>query len=425
MSYLPSIKSSFNIYKSLLKNNRNFRFLWFGEIISHLGDWFNLIAIMSLLMDLTGKAETASIILILRSLPYFLLGPLAGVIADRFPKKVVMIVADLARALVVLAFLLVKRPEDIWIIYWVTGIEVSISAFFTPAKSAVIPDIVSSHEVLPANAISSATWSSMLTLGAVAGGAVSVFLGRDATFILNSISFLFSAYFILKVKVPHSTLPSSPLTLGHAWKKYIEGINYLKKHRDSMAYCLVKSGWGLAGGGVLVLLSFYGQKYYQVNGSTDAGIAILYASRGIGTALGPLLIKPSQTNTTEFLKKWIGYSFLIGALFFALFGWTRNIWIACLALLISNAGTSILWVFSTSLLQLTTPADIRGRVFATEWAFFTIMMSISSYVTGYGLDRLNSNPSSIVYIISLLIFLPGLIWWVYFTRRDTKIKRNT
>src|SRR5215216_185206 len=189
-------------YAELLRNNHNFRRLWVGRIVSQTGDWFNSVALFTLLLSLTGSGEAIGYILILKLLPTFFVGPLAGVVADRFNRKTIMIVTDILRGLFVLGFLLVRSPEQVWIVYAIAAVEVVLSTFFEPAESAAVPTIVSPGELLSANALSGASWSVTLAFGAALGGLVTGAFGRDTAFVIDALSFFVSAAYISTVRVP-------------------------------------------------------------------------------------------------------------------------------------------------------------------------------------------------------------------------------
>src|SRR6266403_3192538 len=157
-------------YGELLRVNRNFRYLWLGQVVSQMGDWFDTIAVYTIALRLTGSSRSVALIMVARFLPTVVLGPGAGVIADRFSRRSIMIASDIMRAIVVLGFLFVRRPDQMWRVYVLTVLQLTFSAFFEPAKTAVIPSIVSDRELVSANAIASVTWSAMLTLGAAMGG---------------------------------------------------------------------------------------------------------------------------------------------------------------------------------------------------------------------------------------------------------------
>nr|MDQ3824046.1 MFS transporter [Actinomycetota bacterium] len=177
----------------LLRRNREFRLLWLGQVVSQLGDWFNTIAVMTLVLRLTGSGRAVGLIFVTRFLPSVFAGPLAGVVADRFNRRSVMIWSDVLRALVVLGFLFVRRADQLWLVYVLTVMQLALSTFFEPAKTAAIPSIVARRELVSANAISSVTWSVMLTLGAAVGGLITGWVGTDASFVLDSLTYLASA----------------------------------------------------------------------------------------------------------------------------------------------------------------------------------------------------------------------------------------
>src|SRR5262245_31067329 len=161
-----------NPYVAVLRTNRNFRLLYIGQTISQLGDWFNTVAVFGLLLDLTGSATAVAWMMIVQFLPVALVGPLAGVVVDRLDRRRLMIAADVVRGLLILCLLLVRTREQVWLAYVVMGLTMAASAFFEPARTATIPNVTSPPELLPANALASATWSAMLAVGASIGGIV-------------------------------------------------------------------------------------------------------------------------------------------------------------------------------------------------------------------------------------------------------------
>src|SRR5215471_13856198 len=187
---------SLGSYGRLIRTNRNFRRLWIAQIVSEIGDWFYTLSIYTLLLQLTGRAGSVALALVLQVLPQTLAGPTAGVVNDRVRRKQVMIMADLVRVVVVLSMLLVRSRSTVWLVYPLLLAETTMAAFFEPARSAVIPNIAESGDVLVANTLSSATWSVNLMVGASVGGLVAAFLGRNAAFALNALSFLVSALLI-------------------------------------------------------------------------------------------------------------------------------------------------------------------------------------------------------------------------------------
>jgi MFS family permease len=404
-------------YLELLRGNRDFRHLWLGQVVSQLGDWFDTIALYTLVLALTGSGRAIGLVLVARFLPSFIVGPLSGVVADRFSRRRVMIVSDLLRAVVVLGFLFVRRADQMWLVYVLTVLQLLFSTFFEPAKTAAIPSIVAPRELLSANAISSVTWSVMLTLGAAVGGLVTGWFGTDAAFVLDSVTYLASAVLVWSVRFPKvRERVKSKLTVGRALgiTDSLEGARYVLKRPRVFALLMVKPAWGL-GGGILALLAVFGEKIFPVGGKAATGIGVLYAARGIGTAIGPLAARRFAGETRAQMQTAIGLAFILGGIFYMAFGRATGFATALLFLLIAHMGGSILWVFSTVLLQRTVEDQFRGRVFAAELALLTLTMAASNYVTGEMLDRFGLSPRAVTVGMGLLFLIPGALWFV--TRR--------
>jgi MFS family permease len=406
-------------YIELLRNNKNFRRLWTGQFISQTGDWFNSVALFTLMLSLTGSGEAVGYILILKLLPTFFIGPLAGVAADRFNRKTIMIVSDVARGLSVLGFLLVKTPDQVWIVYALTVVQVVLSTFFDPARSAATPSIVSRGELISANALSGASWSVTLALGAALGGVVTDAFGRDTAFIIDSASYFISALFILMMRFPASAGgraqaaqgKSSKLSLAGATglRDLIEGWRYLRRNPRVMAVLLVKSGWGL-GGGVLLLLTVFGKQIFPIGRGGSTSIGLLYAARGVGALVGPMIASLFTGRSPRVMRRVIAIAFFIAAAFYLLFAHAPTLAFAALFAVGAHAGGSIQWVYSTALLQMSVPDRFLGRVFALELAMLTLTMSLSTYFTGWGIDHAGLSPRQMATILGVAFLVPGVAW---------------
>src|SRR2546426_4536374 len=401
-------------YATLLRGNRGFRFLWLGQVVSQMGDWFDTIAVYTIALRLTGSGRAVALIMVARFLPSVIMGPLSGVIADRFSRRSIMITADLLRAVVVMGFLLVRRPDQMWLVYMLTVLQLAFSAFFEPAKTAAIPSIVSGRELLAANAIASVTWSVMLTLGAAIGGFVAGWFGTNAAFVLDSLSFVASALLIASVHFPKRPVrEKTKLTVGKALgiSDTIEGVRYVKHRPRVFAYLMVKPAWGM-GGGILTLLAVFGERVFPIAGKTATGIGVLFTARGIGTAVGPMMARRWAGETPKQMQNAIGIAFLIGGVFYIAFGVSRSFALALLFLAIAHCGGSILWVFSTVLLQREVEDKFRGRVFAAELALLTLTMAASNYLVGELMDRFGFSPRVVTAGVGTFFLLPGLFWFV-------------
>jgi MFS family permease len=401
-------------YVALLRGNRDFRNLWFGQVVSQMGDWFDTIALYTIILNLTGSGRNVGLLMVARFVPSFVFGAVSGVLADRFSRRSIMILSDLLRALVVLGFLFVRRADQLWMIYVLTVLQLIFSTFFEPARTAAVPSIVSDRELLPANAISSVTWSAMLTIGAAIGGIVTGLFGTNAAFVLDSLSYLASAAFIATIHFPkRPAREKTKLSFGKALgiTQTMEGARYVKHRPRILALLLVKPAWGL-GGGILTLLAVFGEKIFPVGKSTATGIGVLFAARGIGTAVGPIVARRIAGESRARMQVSIGVAFMIGGAFYIAFGSAHSFLFALLVLGLAHTGGSILWVFSTVLLQRGVEDNFRGRVFAAELALLTLTMAASNYLTGELLDRFGWSPRIVTIGIGTFFLMPGVLWFV-------------
>ena len=417
----PSLEAQQPVgYIELLRSNHGFRQLWLGQVISQTGDWFNTIALYTIILNLTGSGRDVGLLLVARFLPSFIFGPLSGVVADRFSRRSIMIISDLLRAVVVLGFLFVRRADQLWIIYVLTVLQLGLSTFFEPAKTAAIPSIVSDRELVAANAISAVTWSVMLTLGAAIGGVITGWFGTNVAFILDSLTYVLSGLLIISVRLPkRPPRAKSKLTVAKALgiSDTVEGVQYVKGRPRVLALLLVKPAWGL-GGGILSLLAVFGERIFPVGNSAATGIGVLFAARGIGTAVGPIVARRIAGEGKNRMLVSIGISFMIGGLGYIAFGSTSSFVVALIVLGLAHTGGSILWVFSTVLLQRDVEDNFRGRVFAAELALLTLAMAASNYVTGEMLDRFSFSPRTVTIALGIWFLMPGVIWFVTQRRWD-------
>jgi MFS family permease len=393
--------------RQLLTTNRNYRLLWMGQVVSQLGDWFNYVALYALLFELTGgSATTVASLMVVQMLPVAFVGPWAGVLVDRFDRRRIMIAADVVRGVAILGLLFVRTPATIWLAFVVTGFTVSASGFFEPARSATIPSIVAREDLVTANAISTATWSAMLAIGASLGGGVAAAFGRDVAFALNSASFFLSAFFIWRMRIERVERRSG----SAGWHGLVEGLRYMRAHPPVAWIALVKGGWAVVGG-ALLLLTVFGDRIFRIGDSGDAGIGILYAARGIGAAMGSMLVTSIARRSTRSLTDWIGPSYLAAGLAYATLGFAPSIWFAAATVVVAHTFGSILWVSSNVLLQASVPDNFRGRVFAAELVFLSAMQSLVAALTAQALDRFHVSPRPLAVVIGLSLWIPAAVWY--------------
>lgn len=413
---MPSHRSiSLRSYWQLVRHNRNFRRLWLAQIVSETGDWFYMVALYAMLLEFTGRAEVLGIAFVLQVLPQALTGPFAGVINDHFSRKRVMIFTDLARFVIIGCVLFVRSAATVWMIYPLLFIETVMWGMFEPARNAVLPNIVPEEDVLVANTVASTTWSMNLFIGAALGGVAAVWLGRDATIVLDMLTFLVSAWLVSRMQFdePHlSGLEGVRLREAVNFTPISDGFRYIARQPRMMTTVLVKAGVGLSGAS-WVIFPILGKAVFPVyrpgfsaEKAALAGMSALMVARGVGSAFGPLVMAPWTQHHAGRLRLGIFVGFFLSAAGYGALAFTHSYPVAYAEVVIANAGGAIGWVFSTTLLQLMSDDRFRGRIFSAELACATIMMATTSFLAGYALDR----GVALKYVLLAMGTLVGLAW---------------
>ena len=417
-------------YFALLRRNRNYRLLWLAQIVSELGDWFYTLAVYNLLLDLTGsKAQAVGLAVVLQVLPSTFAAPTAGVLNDRISRKRIMIGADLVRFFIVLGMLLVRTPSMVWLVYPLLLFETIGAAFFEPAHSSVIPNIVPENQVLAANALASITWSFCLAAGAALGGIAAVWLGRDAVFVVNAFSFLLSAWLIRRMSFAEPHAAGRPPLRARELVEFtpiLEGIRYIRRDPRLFATVFVKGGIGLLGANN-VLLPILGERVFPVklagldhSRAALLGMSMLMGARGAGSLLGPLISGRWAGESHSRLRTGILIGFVIAAAGYVCLGASTSLAIAICAVVAAHAGSSTNWVFSSTLLQIYTEDRFRGRVFSADLGICMLAISASSYLAGAAID-FGVPPRAFAVAIGLVMLVPAAAWAIalHRTRRQS------
>lgn len=401
-------------YGELLRGNRNFRYLWFGQIISLLGDWFNLIASASLIAALTESSGTAiGALFVVRMLAPFLVSPIAGVVADRYNRKHILIVTDIVRALTVFGFLLVRNAEDIWLIYVLTAIQLGVSGFFFPTRIAILPDIVAARGVGAANAISSATWSVMLALGAAIGGLVSGLWGVYPAFIIDGFTFILSAFFLAQIayRLPDD-LAASDKTVSAALRQYADGLRYVWRFKDVLVVAMQKAAIAFfMVAGFQVIQVAIAEEVFPIGEGGGISLGLMFAMAGVGSGIGPIAARYFTGDRDRPLRGGILVGYAMGIVGFVITAPLLNFALVLFGVLVRGLGGGIVWVFSTQLLLQGVSGDVRGRVFATEFAFFTLASAVGAALAGGALDVVGIQ--GILWVMAAFTVIPLILWAVW------------
>ncbi len=398
-------------YVRLLREQPEFAKLWLAQVVSLLGDWFNVIALSALVSEYTGGSGLAvSGLLIARFLPPLLISPTAGVLVDRFDRKRLLMLSDALRAVIVLALLLVRGPEMLWLIYLTTVLQFCLSALFEPARAAIMPSLVAPEQLLEANTLSNVTWSVMLAVGAIIGGVVATFFGTQTALLLDAATFAMSDWFIGRNQVPASAEPiATPEAKTGGSGSFREGVRYAARNPGVAAVLFVKLGLSL--GNVDSVMIAYATSLFVIGENGTGSLGILYSAFGLGSILGPLILNRFNDESARTMRRLLIVSFALVTVGWFLFGSAPTLLIASLALLVRAAGGSVTWTYSSTILQISTANEYLGRIFSLDWAGFYLATTISTLITGVLIDTLGAeNVRWIVIGSGVISIIPLALW---------------
>jgi predicted MFS family arabinose efflux permease len=401
-------------YAYLLSTNANVRNLWIGQVISDIGDWFNTVAVLGLIQELTQSALGGSVQVVLQYLPSAILGLfISGYVADRFNRRTVMIMAHLGRAVVALLFLLIHSADTIWIAYAATAALSVGQSFFNPASAAAMPNLCKPEELPAAVSLQQSSFAGMLFLGAFIGALVTEWFGRETAFILNALSFVAAAWFISRVRHSFSTT-SHAMSGSSTLRVLTEGFRYLKLNRTALAFVLFKPIWGITVGAI----GLYSVYAYQVYKGDASAISWLYAGRGLGGVVGPLVFTALIAPKT--LRQYVAVltcTLLFIFLGYGLYGISANEYVGALGTFIGHVGGASVFAFTRLFIQREVPDYLRGRVISLDGVAFWLTNSISTLALGYVATIVMPQVAVISAII--LTTLLGGVWALIMWRRAT------
>jgi MFS family permease len=386
----------------LLRRNPSFRRLYLAQLISYAGDWFATVALLGLVNDLSGGSATlTTLVLVAQMLTIAVFSPLGGHLADRVDRKRLMVAADAIRTVLALGFLLIDSPGELWIAYALIASISALSAAFTPASQAAVPNLVDPEDLPAANVLEGAAWGTMLAVGGALGGVVAAALGRDAAFLGDALSFVISGLLLLGIR--RRFAEARPHEHPRMIEALRETVRYARRDHRVLALLSVKGGFGL-GAGAIGLLPIFALEVFHAG---DRGTGILWAARGVGALVGPFLVR-RYTGDLRNLFVAIGTSFAVYGLFYGLMPLMGSLWAAAPFVLAAHLGGGAQWTLSTYGLQRIVPDRIRGRVFAFDFALVTTTLAGSILVAGWAADHFD--PRAVMVVLAAIAGAYAVVW---------------
>jgi MFS family permease len=406
-------------FTGLLRRNKNYRYAWMGQVVSEVGDHFNNIAVFSLALSASHSGLVVSGIMLSRAVPAVLAGPLAGVLLDRMDRKRIMIASDLVRAAVAGLFIItVRRPEP-WLLYLLSGLLMFASPFFTSGRSSILPSITSREELHTANSLTQTTQWMTLTIGTFLAGTSVMGFGYEWAFVLNSCSFLFSAWSISRLgagakgfRARKSALTETEVV--RPWHEYSEGLRYMRSTPLILGIALINVGWATGGGAAQILFSLFGEIVFARGA---AGIGTIWGFAGIGLLAGGAFGHWfGKRASFRMYKHAIAICYVIHGGAYVIFSQVPEYWLALLFIAISRAAVGVSSVLNMSQLLRNVSDEYRGRVFSTIESLTWSVMMVS--MMGAGIASQAYSPRTIGLWSGVLSSMTAVYWgWMNWSGR--------
>lgn len=374
--------------------------LWLGQIVSNLGDTLTYVALVVLVFRLSQSGLAVSGLVVAEIVPTLLLGPIAGVVIDRFDRKRLLIAADVVRAVLILA--LAVTPV-VWGVYVISALLAAASTLFNPALQAVIPALLSEEERLAANAVAWSSGRLVQMVGASVAGGLIAWAGTTPAFLANAASFAVSAAMIGRLSIPARA--GSPRTGG--WSSWLsdarEGLAYARHDPFVARLVPVQALTSLAVGATSALLVVLAATHLRIGAD---GFGWLIAAIGAGALLGPFL--SNRLTKGRYLDvRLLFVPYVIRGMGDVALGLVVGLPWALGILFVYGLNTSTGVVASNNILQTVIPDRVRGRVFTLLDVTWAAMRLVSLGLGGVLADRLGI---SVVYVAGgLLLAVAGVL----------------
>jgi MFS family permease len=419
-------------YGQLLRGNRNFRNLLWGQFVSEMGNWFNFIAALGLVRVVSETSpKAAGILFVCRLLPFAFVSPIAGTFVDRFSRRQVMIWSDLIRVGVALMFLLVTSAEDLWIAYVAMALLSAFGAFFEGAKNATTPNLTGKEGLLAGTALMFSTRFLLMAIGSALGGWAAAIFGYEVAFIINAVSFAVSAFSVwlipeeatrekdndeLRITSYKSGEKSRPSFLT----ELKEGFHYTVTNHFALTILIMNVIWATGGGAINVVFERMGGVYFAEteNWNPDVAVALLWTAGGFGLFAGMLVarrvagILDRRNNHSQF----ISWALIVHGVLFAAAGYMPSLWLFAFFTFISRAIVGVEYAVQETIFQKNLPDYIRGRIATLDRGAELTIFGLSSYLASLAIYEIS--PQFLTVISGILSASAGVVWFLRQRKSD-------
>ena len=401
-----------NPYVDLLRRERDFRRVFVSELVSFGGDWFAVIPLLALLPRLTGSGMWGGLVLAADTAVFALLSPYAGSVVDRLDRRRIMVIADVVSAVLILGLLLVRSSGTAWIALVALSGVAGAKAFYSPAGAAALPNLVDDDDLPLATVLNGASWGTMLAVGAALGGVAASLVGAYWCFALDAVSFLLSAFFTWRTTRPFGEDRRHLPRVG-VRADLRETAAYARTDKRVIGLLACKAGPALGNGAIALYPIFAASVYGYRPAGVAFAVGMLFAARGLGALLGPIIGRRFIARDDRYLWSVLGTWMVVFALGYMALALSHWLWLGMLIVVVAHLGGGGNWILSTYGLQRIVPDYVRGRVFSVDYMISTVVIASSQVVAGSLADRVDPRWVSFGLGSAVLLYAVG---WLVATR---------
>jgi DHA3 family macrolide efflux protein-like MFS transporter len=349
--------------------NRDFAALFLSQLVSKIGDNFAVIAALALINDLAAFPGFATVVIGIAITVPQLFALASGVFLDRFSRKAVMVVTDLLRAGVILIALVVQDAGYLYVLYLTAFVVMGLGAVYVPARNASIPNMVPEGHLLTANALIQATELASLIVGAGLATLVISLTSTNTAFVIDSVTFLVSALFLLVARIPHgprigrSSAPGGEFRTF--WRSFADGMRYIGSNKHLLQLMAITTMATLGLSATVLMAAAFFKQLFQVE---TAFLGLLQVGEGSGMVLGAVLISAYASWARS--RQIVSVTMIVLGLGILVFALVESFWLVLVGAVVVGFCVVAARTTLAAMTQALVPDSQRGRV---ESAMVTVI----------------------------------------------------
>ena len=383
--------------------NKNYQLYFFGQLISLIGTWLQIVAQGWLVLQLTNSAFLIGLITALSTLPTLFLTLFGGVIVDQFPKKKILLFTQSSAMLLafILGALTVAKVITVWEIGLIAFLLGSVNAIDSPARQAFVSEMVNKEQLPSAIALNSGIFNAARVIGPSVAGLLIALIGTGGAFLLNAISYIAVLVALLAMRISSTTIRKKI----NAIKAIKEGLNYSFTHPIIRTLIIFTGVSSIFGWSYTTIMPVIAKNEFHLGA---AGLGYLYAATGLGSLLATVLI-------AIFSKRVSPLWFIVGgnslfAISLILFTFTNTLSIALVLLFFAGLGLLSQFAMMNTVIQSLVKSELRGRVMSIYIFMFLGLTPFGNFEVGWLSERVSSGFA--IRLGAIIVFLFGLIVFV-------------